>query len=167
LTPSTVRSTRLLPPPAAHDVRVLCAAQQRLERRGPHLQVGGQEDRDVAAGGQQAFELARVAADVLARLVVDRAEERDLGLAALEDLARAVGAAIVDQHDLVLARVPRERGDALVEQAVEVPLLVERGDHERDRLSGVGHPSILPALSAVCAASRLDEPAGASGTLTR
>lgn len=115
-----------------HDVGARDRRQERRQRVREDLEVGGQEERDVAARGQEALELGRVAADVRADRVVDRAHERLPGRDLADLVPRAVRAAVVDEHDLVLALVRGERFDTQLDERLDVLPLVVGRDHEGD-----------------------------------
>ena len=119
------------PLPARDDVEALLElGQQRRDLRRIVLAVAVHRDHGRAAALVQPRAQCRRLAEVAPQ--GDQARARALARQALEDLARAVGRAVVDEHDLEAAAGGRAGGLDLVEQRHERVALVVDGHDDRD-----------------------------------
>ncbi len=119
---------------AADRADIVVAGADRFDQPrdflGRILQVRVERDHHAAARMLKAGQDRHV----LAEIAVEHHHARDLGpLAELprQDLGRAVGAAVVDEDDLVAGAQAVERRIEPVEQRLQAGLLVVDGDHHR------------------------------------
>jgi hypothetical protein len=131
---------------AGDDVGAGGGVHERGQLGGQDLEVRGEEQRDVAARRLEALQLGRVAADVLARRVVDRAQGGHARAQFAHLLTGAVGAPVGDDDDLVLAVVRRKRVLAQPHQRLHILQLVIGRDDERDVHDPLGSMPPPPAL---------------------
>ena len=125
-----VRGGLLLAELPEHDVgaghRLVDEVDDLLRRV---LQVVVHRDHVVAGGVAQAAEV-RVVLPVVAEQV-DRAHVLVPFHGVAQDVPRVVGAAVVDEHDLVREALRLEEGDRAVDRGADQRLAVEHGDHDR------------------------------------